>query len=364
MTAAGGSTIAAIASARGAGVRGVIRVSGPRAADVLRACARDAEGRPPEPAGRGAFELRFYDGVGSLPALALWMPGPRSFTAARTSSSCTCPARRGSCAAPSSAFWRAASPRRGRASSRGARSRAGASTCLGPRACSHWCARATRRRPAPRPPSSGAGWPSASPSFATDSRSCARLCEASLDFDEADTGHVPLEELVAVGAAALRGLDGALEWEERREPLGDLPRVVLAGPANAGKSSLFNRLAGARALVSDLAGTTRDTLRAVVHLDGGDVLLVDTAGVESGAPRDALASAAALRAQEARAAGELVLWVVDASAADASAARTDAPLPPGGGAWIAVRNQVDRPGVARAPRPPPRARARRSRPAR
>lgn len=76
-------------------------------------------------------------------------------------------------------------------------------------------------------------------------------------------------------------------------------RVLLSGPANAGKSSLFNALVGAdAAIVSDRAGTTRDFLEAEVALDGLDVVLVDTAGddFEGGAVD---AAAHGLRAREA-----------------------------------------------------------------
>ncbi len=57
-----------------------------------------------------------------------------------------------------------------------------------------------------------------------------------------------------------------------------LPLVVICGPANAGKSSLFNALAQAPALVSDQAGTTRDCLEEVVLLEGRRLRLVDTPG--------------------------------------------------------------------------------------
>jgi len=105
------------------------------------------------------------------------------------------------------------------------------------------------------------------------------LCEASLDFDETDTGHVPEEELERRAAQGVRGLREAREWEERRAPASLVPRIVLAGRPNAGKSRLFNRLARGEVLVSDHAGTTRDTVNATWTLAGVDCLLVDTAGL-------------------------------------------------------------------------------------
>lgn len=99
-----------------------------------------------------------------------------------------------------------------------------------------------------------------------------------LDFPEeaegADAGLAEtVRELVAqLGALVADGARGALV---RRGA-----RVVLFGPVNAGKSTLFNRLAGAeRALVDEEPGTTRDALEVRLELDGLSVVLVDTAGL-------------------------------------------------------------------------------------
>ncbi len=91
-----------------------------------------------------------------------------------------------------------------------------------------------------------------------------------------------------------------------------LPRVVIAGRPNVGKSTLFNRLAGARlALVADTPGVTRDRKEAECVLAGTKVLLVDTAGLEEAAP-DTLPGR--MRASTAHAVTEsdLVLFVFDA----------------------------------------------------
>src|SRR6185503_515820 len=101
------------------------------------------------------------------------------------------------------------------------------------------------------------------------------LCEASLDFDESDTGHVPPAELLALGRAARSALVEALAWEEARAAPAGLARVVLAGAPNAGKSSLWNRLTGGEALVSTRAGTTRDRLEAAWDLGPVACRLVD-----------------------------------------------------------------------------------------
>lgn len=107
--------------------------------------------------------------------------------------------------------------------------------------------------------------------------------EAGLDFvDEEDVdpiGRAALAEELGQGANDLRSLADRLCRRDR--PTGQ-PRVVLVGPPNAGKSRLFNALIGqARAIVSPLAGTTTDYLAAICDFDGVRLELIDTAGIET-----------------------------------------------------------------------------------
>jgi tRNA modification GTPase len=105
--------------------------------------------------------------------------------------------------------------------------------------------------------------------------------EAGLDFADEDLEFIAPERLAAELAAAEEHVAAAARQLGERRAGGDLPRVVLAGPPNAGKSSLFNALAGAaRALVSEVAGTTRDYLTAELDCGGVRCELVDTAGRE------------------------------------------------------------------------------------
>lgn len=107
--------------------------------------------------------------------------------------------------------------------------------------------------------------------------------EANLDFvDEADVLLLGREALAAELADGARALSLLAEQLGSRDRPSGHPLVVLAGPPNAGKSRLFNALLGREhALVSPVAGTTRDYLSALIDCDGLTVELVDTAGEET-----------------------------------------------------------------------------------
>lgn len=121
--------------------------------------------------------------------------------------------------------------------------------------------------------------------------------EASLDFvDEPDVDPVERSALSAELECSADDLTDLTRRLDNRNRLEGHPRVVLVGPPNAGKSRLFNALLGRdRAIVSPMAGTTRDYLTALCACDGLTVELVDTAGIEEAS--DAIQS----RAQEHRA---------------------------------------------------------------
>ena len=97
--------------------------------------------------------------------------------------------------------------------------------------------------------------------------------------------------------------------------------VAIAGPPNAGKSSLLNRLARREAaIVSPYAGTTRDVIEVHLDLGGYPVTLLDTAGMRES--DDPVEQEGVRRAQARADAADLVLWVVDASDRAASAPAT------------------------------------------
>jgi tRNA modification GTPase len=102
--------------------------------------------------------------------------------------------------------------------------------------------------------------------------------EAALDFTDEDIHFVSQEQLLTRVTKGL-ALVTLLGKQLGRRAVGDRPfRVVLAGRPNAGKSSLFNALVGASALVSSTPGTTRDYLMKRLEVEGITLELVDTAG--------------------------------------------------------------------------------------
>ena len=105
--------------------------------------------------------------------------------------------------------------------------------------------------------------------------------EAGLDFADEAIEFVSHGALVGRLGLARDSVGSLLEQAGNRMRPAPRARVVLAGPPNAGKSTLFNRLLGSRAaLVSEVAGTTRDYLEAEIVLQGVAVTLIDTAGLE------------------------------------------------------------------------------------
>jgi tRNA modification GTPase len=107
------------------------------------------------------------------------------------------------------------------------------------------------------------------------------LIEVGIDFTEEDVTFLAAEEISQRVADADSALAELLDQSARFEQLTHEPRIVCAGRPNAGKSSLINALTNqTRAIVSDVAGTTRDVLTAALDLPRGRVVLADVAGIE------------------------------------------------------------------------------------
>jgi tRNA modification GTPase len=136
--------------------------------------------------------------------------------------------------------------------------------------------------------------------------------EAALDFAEEDLQFVRQEELLHRLAKGL-ALVTLLGKQLRQRAVPDRPfRVVLAGRPNAGKSSLFNALAGGAALVSPEPGTTRDYLVKRLEVEGVALELVDTAGWAEAV--EGIAAQAEQLGREQAAQADLLLLCIEAGA--------------------------------------------------
>jgi tRNA modification GTPase len=137
------------------------------------------------------------------------------------------------------------------------------------------------------------------------------LAEAALDFsDEDDVPDEGIERRIAEGVAQLAAEVGRELAKPGAERLRDGVRVVIAGPPNAGKSTLLNALAGRdAAIVSSIAGTTRDRIEVPVALGGTAFVLTDTAGLRAG--EDEVESIGIARAEAAIEGADILLWLGD-----------------------------------------------------
>jgi len=136
------------------------------------------------------------------------------------------------------------------------------------------------------------------------------LVELKIDFSDQDIENAGDDEIRALIDRALALVDELERSSHLRPPPGRLPRVVLAGRTNAGKSSLLNALAGKEAaIVHSRAGTTRDWLEAKIAVEEMEFVLVDTAGTAG--PCNELDRKAMEHSAQARSGADFVLLAVD-----------------------------------------------------
>jgi len=161
--------------------------------------------------------------------------------------------------------------------------------------------------------------------------------EAAIDFPDEDIDFLAAPELVGDLEALRAQLAEVLAGARRGVRLADGLHVVIVGAPNVGKSSLLNAIARSdRAIVTEIAGTTRDVLRETIDLDGIALTLVDTAGLrESG---DAVEREGIRRARAELERADLAIVVVDAATNDDAAMPGE--LAPGT-ARIVVHNKID-----------------------
>lgn len=300
-----GSTIFALSSgAPPAGV-GVIRVSGSQAGAALLALA----GRVPQPRRASLARLRGADGALLDEALVLWFPGPNTATG-EDLAEFHCHGGRAVIAAVEAALaalpeTRPAEPgeftRRAFANGRIDLAEAEALGDL-------LTAETELARAAALANLGGAlsrqveGWRERVLALSAE-------VEGVLDFsDEEDAADLP--ECFTWNIAALAG--ELREWlaRPRSERLGEGFRVVLAGPPNAGKSTLFNALVESEAAItSPIAGTTRDVIERAVAIGGVPFTFVDTAGLRETAHADEIEAIGIDRARGELARADVVLWL-------------------------------------------------------
>ena len=136
------------------------------------------------------------------------------------------------------------------------------------------------------------------------------LCESWLDFPDEDIDHAATAELTRRWQRLTDAIDVVEHQAVHGRKLNDGLSVALAGLPNAGKSSLMNQLAGAEAaIVTEVPGTTRDTIRESISLGSIGLTLVDMAGLRE---TDDLIEGEGIRRAQAEIAGaDHVLWVAD-----------------------------------------------------
>lgn len=297
-------TIFALSSGAPPAGIGIIRISGPQAEVSLRNLAR--KGLPPRRA--NLVTLRADDGGVLDTVLALWLPGPGTATGEDTVEF-HCHGGRAVIAAVLGALgkisgFRAAGPgeftRRAFANGRIDLAEAeGLADLLS--------AETELQRQSALAMASGALSRQVD-SWRDQVLTLSASVEAVLDFADDDvTGTLPGSFITTLDSLA----DEIRRWVEKPSAtvLKDGFRVVIAGPPNAGKSTLFNCLVNDEAaIVSSVAGTTRDILQASVAYDGIAFTIVDTAGLRDDAldPIETIGIAKALSAQDR---GDVVFWL-------------------------------------------------------
>jgi len=148
--------------------------------------------------------------------------------------------------------------------------------------------------------------------------------EAALDFAEEEIDFLSSSELSERASTLDAEFQRVMQHARQGQLLKEGMTIVIAGRPNVGKSSLLNRLSGTdSAIVTDIAGTTRDVLREHIHLNGLPLHILDTAGIRES--QDPVEREGVRRAQVEIGQADRILWVMDAS--QARQTELDADLP-------------------------------------
>lgn len=161
--------------------------------------------------------------------------------------------------------------------------------------------------------------------------------EAAIDFPEEEIDFLADEKLESKLEECDQAFGRLIDETRQGRVLRDGYQLVIVGKPNAGKSSLMNLLSGQEAaIVTEIAGTTRDVLREQIDIDGLAVELVDTAGLRENPDR--IEAEGIRRARRAIRNADAVLWIQDASDTEHSSAGEELP---GDTPVTIVRNKVD-----------------------
>ena len=304
-------TIAAIATAAGPAGIAVVRISGPQTPELLAAITRSpyVTAHP-----RRLIRVRVYAPENNEPVddgLAVFFPGPRSFTGEDSAELHVHGGTRNVARVLDAVLRHGASPAQpGEFSQRAFvngkldLSQAEAIQSL-IHARSETAARLARRQ-------LDGFLAGALAQAAHPIREALARIEAAIDFPE-EVGDPDPTQLRSWIHQAKQQIDGLLAGARYGRKVSEGAVVVLAGAPNAGKSSLLNRLAGReRAIVTEIPGTTRDTLEEEVVIKGIPITLIDTAGLRT--TNDPVEAIGIDRAGKAIGAADLVLLVRDCTA--------------------------------------------------
>ena len=166
------------------------------------------------------------------------------------------------------------------------------------------------------------------------------LVEATLDFPEEEIDPVDREDARRRLKQLQEDIHRSLESGRRGSVLRNGLQVVLAGQPNVGKSSLLNRLAGEEiAIVTEIAGTTRDAVRQTIQIEGVPINIIDTAGLRD--TTDKVEAVGVARTWDAISRADALLLVVDARVGVTSADRAIVARLPGNLKPLTVLNKID-----------------------
>ncbi|HAS6646458.1 TPA: tRNA uridine-5-carboxymethylaminomethyl(34) synthesis GTPase MnmE [Vibrio parahaemolyticus] len=171
--------------------------------------------------------------------------------------------------------------------------------------------------------------------------------EAAIDFPEEEIDFLADGKVAGDLQAIIDNLDAVRKEANQGAIMREGMKVVIAGRPNAGKSSLLNALSGKEsAIVTDIAGTTRDVLREHIHIDGMPLHIIDTAGLRDAS--DEVEKIGIERAWDEIAQADRVLFMVDGTTTDATDPKEIWPdfvdrLPESIGMTV-IRNKADQTG--------------------